>query len=131
MKLQLKVHRKVHKGWAPSCLAPAVPVLAQSNLILLLLLPVQVKVEEPDIVLVDNIEDLNTDALMLNADLSINLTQAPDRLSLVLIVNSLRGHTCKFDPRLREQTLVAFLQVIGILSSRYSSSCSRPTWGCT
>ena len=52
---------------------------------------VTVKVEEPDIVLVDNIEDINTDALMLNAELTINLTQAPDRMSLVLIVDRLRG----------------------------------------
>ena len=71
---------------------------------------VTVKVEEPDIVLVDNIEDVNTDALMLNAELSINLTQAPDRMSLVLTVDRLRGHTCKFNPALREQTLVAILQ---------------------
>ena len=71
---------------------------------------VTVKVEEPDIVLVDNIEDINTDALMLNAELSINLTQAPDRMSLVLTVDRLRGHTCKFNPALREQTLVAILQ---------------------
>ena len=48
---------------------------------------VTVKVEEPDIVLVDNIEDIDTDALMLNAELSINLTQAPDRLSFVLTVD--------------------------------------------
>ena len=47
---------------------------------------------------------------MLNAELSINLTQAPDRMSLVLIVDRLRGHTCKFNPALREQTLVAILQ---------------------
>ena len=71
---------------------------------------VTVKVEEPDIVLVDNIENINTDALMLNAELSINLTQAPDRMSLVLTVDRLRGHTCKFNPALREQTLVAILQ---------------------
>jgi hypothetical protein len=43
---------------------------------------VTVKVEEPD-----NIEDIDTDALMLNAELSINLTQAPDRLSFVLTVD--------------------------------------------
>ena len=46
---------------------------------------VTVKVEEPDIVLVDNIEDIDTDALMLNAELSINLTQAPDRLSVLTV----------------------------------------------
>ena len=46
---------------------------------------VTVKVEEPDIVLVDNIEDIDTDALMLNTELSINLTQAPDRLSVLTV----------------------------------------------
>ena len=71
---------------------------------------VTVKVEEPDIVLVDDIEDIDTNALMLNAELSINLTQAPDRLSFVLTVDRLRGHTCKFNPAVREQTLVAILQ---------------------
>ena len=46
---------------------------------------VTVKMEEPDIVLVDIIEDIDTDALMLNAELSINLTQAPDRLSVLTV----------------------------------------------
>ena len=88
---------------------------------------VTVKVEEPDIVLVDNIEDLNTDALMLNAELSINLTQAPDRMSLVLIVDKLRGHTCKFNPALREQTLVAILQqtTMGLHMSSDTSEVNR------
>jgi len=71
---------------------------------------VLVKMEEPDIVLVNNIEDINTDALMLNAELSINLTQQPDRLSFVLTVDRLRGHTCKFNPAIREQTLAQILQ---------------------
>ena len=31
-------------------------------------------------------------------------------MSLVLTVDRLRGHTCKFNPALREQTLVAILQ---------------------
>ena len=71
---------------------------------------VLVKMEEPDIVLVNNIEDINTDALMLNAELSINLNQQPDRMSFVLTVDRLRGHTCKFNPSIREQTLAQILQ---------------------
>merc|ERR1719369_1123182 len=71
---------------------------------------VLIKMEEPDIVLVNNIEDINTDALMLNAELSINLNQQPDRMSFVLTVDRLRGHTCKFNPSIREQTLAQILQ---------------------
>ena len=43
--------------------------------------------EEPDIVLVDNSEDSDTHPLMLNAKLSINLTQAPDMLYFALSVD--------------------------------------------
>ena len=69
-----------------------------------------VKMEEPDIVLVNNIEDINTDAIMLNAELTINMTQQTDRMSFVLTVDRLRGHTCKFNPALREQSLAQILQ---------------------
>ena len=46
-----------------------------------------VKMEEPDIVLVNNIEDINTDAIMLNAELTINMTQQTERMSFVLTVD--------------------------------------------
>ena len=69
-----------------------------------------VKMEEPDIVLVNNIEDINTDAIMLNAELTINMTQQTERMSFVLTVDRLRGHTCKFNPALREQSLAQILQ---------------------
>ena len=69
-----------------------------------------VKMEEPDIVLVNNIEDINTDAIMLNAELTINMTQQTDRLTFVLTVDRLRGHTCKFNPELREASLAQILQ---------------------
>ena len=71
---------------------------------------VLVKMDEPDIVLVNNIEDINTDAIMLNAELAINLTMDNDRMSFLLTVDGLRGHTCKFNPERREQSLAQILQ---------------------
>ena len=69
-----------------------------------------VKMDEPDIVLVSKIEDINTDAIMLNAELTLNITQQPEKLAFVLTVDSLRGHTCKFNPAVREQSLAQILQ---------------------
>ena len=78
----------------------------ESNLVVRTIL---VKMDEPDIVLVNNIEDINTDAIMLNAELTINVTQQPERLAFVLTVDSLRGHTCKFNPEHRESSLAQVL----------------------
>ena len=69
-----------------------------------------VKMDEPDIVLVSKIEDINTDAIMLNAMLTLNITQHTEKLAFVLTVDSLRGHTCKFNPAIREQSLAQILQ---------------------
>ena len=69
-----------------------------------------VKMDEPDIVLVSKIEDINTDAIMLNAELTLNITQQPEKLAFVLTVDRLRGHTCKFNPVIREQSLAQILQ---------------------
>ena len=38
------------------------------------------------------------------------MTQQTDRMSFVLTVDRLRGHTCKFNPALREQSLAQILQ---------------------
>ena len=69
-----------------------------------------VKMDEPDIVLVSKIEDINTDAIMLNAELTLNITQQPEKLAFVLTVDRLRGNTCKFNPDMREQSLAQILQ---------------------
>ena len=78
--------------------------------------------DEPDIVLVNNIEDINTDAIMLNAELTSNVTQQHERMSFNLMANRLRGHTCKF--KLREQSLDKILQPtnIGMHFSAYSDT---------
>ena len=65
---------------------------------------------EPDIILVNDIDDLNTDAIMINAELALNLFQKPDKLSMQLILDNLRGHTCKFDPAVRDSTLAQILR---------------------
>ena len=83
---------------------------------------IHVKMDEPDIVLVNNIEDINTDAIMLNAELASIVTQQHERMSFNLMANRLRGPTCKFNPELREQSLDKILQPtnIGMHFSAYS-----------
>ena len=68
------------------------------------------RMAEPDIILVNDIDDLNTDAIMINAELALNLFQKPDKLSMQLILDNLRGHTCKFDPAVRDSTLAQILR---------------------
>jgi len=68
------------------------------------------RMAEPDIILVNDIDDLNTDAIMINAELTLNLFQKPEKMSMQLILDNLRGHTCKFDPAVRDATLAQILR---------------------
>jgi hypothetical protein len=48
------------------------------------------RMAEPDIILVNDIDDLGTDAIMINAELTLNLFQKPEKLSMQLILDNLR-----------------------------------------
>ena len=43
---------------------------------------ITLRMDAPDIILVNDIEDLNTDAILLNAQLNIVILQQPDKLNL-------------------------------------------------
>jgi vacuolar protein sorting-associated protein 13A/C len=73
-------------------------------------LTVFVKIDEPDIFLVENIDDINSDALMLNTELQFKLWSTGDSMSMMASLSNIRCHTCRFSPAQREETLAQILQ---------------------
>ncbi len=69
-----------------------------------------VEIEEPDIFLVENIEDANTDALMLTTQVQFKFWTAEDNMSMMASLTNVRCHTCRFNPDHREETLAQILQ---------------------
>ncbi|TRY69082.1 hypothetical protein TCAL_09656 [Tigriopus californicus] len=69
-----------------------------------------VKVDEPDIFLVENIKDINTDALMLNTELQFKFWSTSDSMSMMAALSNIRCHTCRFNPDLREETMAQILK---------------------
>lgn len=69
-----------------------------------------VKVDEPDIFLVENIKDINTDALMLNTELQFKFWSTSDSMSMMAALTNIRCHTCRFNPDLREETMAQILR---------------------
>ena len=69
-----------------------------------------VRMDEPDIILVNDIEDQSTDAILLNAQLNLNIIQTREKLSFDMTVDDLRGHTCKFDRKIRERSMAQILK---------------------
>jgi vacuolar protein sorting-associated protein 13A/C len=84
------------------------------------------RMAESDIILVNDIDDLNTDAIVLNAELALNLFQKPEKLSMQLILDNLRGHTCKFDPAVRDSTLAQILRPTNMAMHFNQANVSDP-----
>ena len=70
------------------------------------------KIDEPDIFLVENIDDSNSEALMLNAEVQFKYWHVPkeNATSMMASISSIRCHTCKFNPKYREETMAQILQ---------------------
>jgi hypothetical protein len=81
---------------------------------------VVVTVQEPDFILVSDIENINSEAIMLNAEFRMNLCQRGEKLTFTAIVDKLRGHTCTFNPAMRDKTLAQILQPTN-LAMHYNS----------
>ena len=73
---------------------------------------VYIKIEEPDLFLVENIGDTNSDALMLNTELQFKFwsSSLDASQSMMASLCNFRCHTCRFNPKNREQTLAQILQ---------------------
>lgn len=71
-----------------------------------------VKIDEPDIFLVENIANSNSDALMLNTELQFKFWSAPkdNAMSMMASLSNIRCHTCRFNPKFREETMAQILQ---------------------
>ncbi len=69
-----------------------------------------VKIEEPDIFLVENIDNVDTDALMLTTELQFKFWTAEESLSMMASLTNVRCHTCRFNPAHREETMAQILQ---------------------
>ena len=70
------------------------------------------QLDEPDIFLVENIADANSDALMLNTEIQLKYENLPYQKSssLIMTLASIRCHTCRFHPQFREETMAQILQ---------------------
>ena len=76
---------------------------------------VYLSVEKPDIFLVENIEDVNTDALMLNTELQIKywlVTSSSNsgQMSVLASLTDICCHTCRYNPDDREGTMTQILK---------------------
>jgi hypothetical protein len=71
-----------------------------------------VKIDEPDIFLVENIADSNSDALMLNTELQFKYLAVPQTgaMSIMASLTNIRCHTCRFNSMHREETMAQILQ---------------------
>ena len=69
-----------------------------------------VKIDEPDIFLVENIDDVNSDALMLNTEVQFKMWMQGENMSLIASLGNIRCHTCRFAPSQREATLAQILK---------------------
>ena len=71
-----------------------------------------VKIDEPDIFLVENIADSNSDALMLNTEIQFKYLAVPkdESMSMMASLQNIRCHTCRFNPQFRESTMAQILQ---------------------
>ena len=73
-------------------------------------LQVFLKIDEPDIFLVENIQDINSDALMLNMELQLKYWCTSNSMSMMASLANIRCHTCRFNPKDREKTMAQILQ---------------------
>ncbi len=70
-----------------------------------------VLIEEPDIFLIENIEDVDSEAVMLNTKLQFHLlTSGQGNMDMMASLTNVRCHTCRFNPKYREETLAQILQ---------------------
>jgi vacuolar protein sorting-associated protein 13A/C len=73
------------------------------------LLTVVVVVDKPDIILVERIDTLNTNALMLNMEMKLTLLMMPQALDISGEISKLHVFSCLFDPALRSSSMATVL----------------------
>ena len=82
---------------------------------------VWVNIEEPDIFLVEDLSDINTDALMFNTTIQFKLWMTENSMSMMASLANIQCHTCKFDPSLRDPSMSSILNPC-TLSFTYSDN---------
>jgi vacuolar protein sorting-associated protein 13A/C len=73
------------------------------------LMSVMVRVDKPDIFLVDRIDRLDTSALVLNFEMKLNLLMLPQAMDISGEVSKLHIYSCLFDPAHRQGTMATVL----------------------
>lgn len=73
------------------------------------LITVAVRVDQPDIFLVDRIDRLDTSALVLNFEMKLNLLLLPQAMDISGEVSKLHIYSCLFDPAHRQGTMATVL----------------------
>ncbi|KAG1695557.1 Vacuolar protein sorting-associated protein 13 [Nymphon striatum] len=87
---------------------PAKPVKQTSNT------TIKFAVEKPDIILIEDVEDFNSNALLLNTEVKMTLRITPDVQNIITNVNDLQILLCCFNPEKRASTMKEILSPCSI-----------------
>lgn len=64
------------------------------------------KVEQPDIILVENMDSIDTNAMILNSEIVIKLRTNGDHQVINGLIKDLQLYTCSYNPARRLETKV-------------------------
>lgn len=67
------------------------------------------KVEQPDIILVENMDSIDTNAMILNSEIVIKLRTNGDHQVINGLIKDLQLYTCSYNPARRLETKVVLL----------------------
>ncbi|KAK3890033.1 hypothetical protein Pcinc_005997 [Petrolisthes cinctipes] len=79
------------------------------------MMTVRVKVEQPDIILVEDLSTHDTSCIILHAEASCNLRMVPKQQNLSASITNVQMYTCIFNPEKRQRTLSQILEQCDVL----------------
>ncbi|XP_076066395.1 vacuolar protein sorting 13C isoform X3 [Oratosquilla oratoria] len=74
------------------------------------LMTVRVKVEKPDIALVEDMTDINTSGIIMHAEISADIRMGKGQQNIYSKLSSLQMYTCCYNPQRRKETLSQILK---------------------
>lgn len=73
------------------------------------MMTVRIKVEQPDIALVEDMSSINTSCIILHAEANSDIKMAPQNQNITASVANIQMYTCCFNPQSRQKTLSQIL----------------------
>ncbi|KAK8381851.1 hypothetical protein O3P69_015099 [Scylla paramamosain] len=83
------------------------------------MMTVRIKVEQPDIALVEDVSSINTSCIILHAEANSDIKMAPQNQNISASVANIQMYTCCFNPESRQKTLSQILDRCDV-TLRYS-----------